>query len=228
MFRPLLLIGILAVAASAAEPDCPHHEKRTVVPLEQIWSLDMPGTRRIQELEPEAFGSEARASVSVNTAIERIRNSKIAKIREQLLREESSEDLPQKSFLVSGTGEAALATAYQVLLGQEDEQEEFPAGESLSVIFFAKSSPRYIRLEEVSIIDEKIDLQYRVVPHLADEVTVHLAIIPLPQLPAGKYRVSATRLPMPAKYTQLGYTPLSDSEAGHLISGPSRFEILAE
>lgn len=179
------------------------------IPLDQIWAYKMPGTRDLREL-PAARADE-RLIASIRRSLEPKLDHKQA----------------ERGFAVLGTGDEALRHAHDVLVSGDDATVRFPAGKELSAIFFTYQSPFYVHLATVERTGFAIKISYRFVPHESGETTEHVALIPLGELPPGRYRVSVKSAPMEKKYTDQGFPPIPDSAGLQLVSRPFHF-IVAE
>src|SRR5262249_5418403 len=87
------------------------------IPLKDIWAFEIPGTKDIHELEPEAFGEEAK-QLPVAEREERYKASLVTQIHKSLMYILGSNKLPEPrtAFAVLGTGREALRKAAAVLV----------------------------------------------------------------------------------------------------------------
>lgn len=177
-------------------------EEVVEIPLDQIWTYRMPGTRSIRKLDPDAY--RRGGDLPPEQQIKLLRNSKIERILNSLNEPLPDEAKPQKAFAVLGTGREALDRAADVLLEVKKPDKEFSSGSDVSVIFFTRRSTLYVYLERITVRNLEIELQYRVVPHLSLDVTNDLAIIPFKDLPSGHYTVRILPPIVDDKFETLG------------------------
>jgi hypothetical protein len=176
------------------------------IPLSQIWAYNMPSTRDVQELEPEAYGREAR-SLSEAEQFERINKSIIQQIRLSLQLEPDTDAQgrtikrePGKAFAVVGTGKEALIEAKAILSGRKEPQNTFPAKSKLSIVFHSLEAGSYVHLTSVERMDNRIIIHFQFVPHFTAVVSSHFALIPVVDLPSGKIEVQIVQEPMKDEY----------------------------
>ncbi|BBO31565.1 hypothetical protein [Lacipirellula parvula] len=181
MVRTLLVtvVGLFVSATAAAEE----------IPLKSIWALDMPGTQDIRKLDPP----REKQPESVQ---EFIKSSLVERTAQTL----NSDKLTRnggtgRGFVVAATGVEALKQSHDVLAKEAERVDSVPAGEELSLVFYSYSSGQYVHLEQVERDGETITVKYRNVPHRTLDMSPHIALIPLGELSAGKYRVKVEELP---------------------------------
>ena len=162
-------VALLAVAIGAVSAR---------IPLKNIWAHDMPGTKNVAELEPDAQSKVPKAD----------RDRPLALGIRQSLQYQVGQ-VPGEGFVVTGTGRSALQAAHDVLTDKKRRQSGFPTNSELSIVFFSYQFGDYIHLESVEQSKNVIEIRYRFVPHMTREVTEHFAIIPLGKLEPGKYQV---------------------------------------
>jgi len=175
------------------------------IPLETVWALDMPGTQpmnRIQRGTPLAY--------------ENPEGQLVDEIRTALKYDPQRRPTAGPCFAVQGTGMTALRQAHAVLVREEKLPTEFQAGEELTLVFYSYQFGAYVHLAEVVNRDGHIDISYRFVPHRTEEVTTHLALIPINSSQPGPRTVHV------APVTNGG-----DNEAwgGKIVCGSGRFVI---
>jgi hypothetical protein len=180
-----------------------HAEEAVEIPLGEVWAYGMPGTRDVQELEPEAYGREAR-SLSESEQFERINKSIIQQIRQSLQLESNSDaqgrKKPGKAFAVVGTGREALIEAKTILSGRKEPQTSFPADSKLSIVFYSLEAGSYVHLTSVDRQGNRLYIHFQFVPHFTAEVSSHFALIPVADLPSGKIEVPIVQEPMKDEY----------------------------
>lgn len=188
-------VSAIALTAVSAFGDPPN-----VVPLDQIWALDMPGTRDVRELEPDNFGDKVRELPADEQF--RLLDESLTEQIDKTLRPPHivapgpvKEPEPKNGFAVSGIGVEALQNAKAVLCKTVQPNEKFDTTTPISVVFTSNQSVRYAHLVRVTRTDNVVEIQYRSIPHESRDLTSHFALIPLGKLLAGEYRVNVTRLP---------------------------------
>jgi hypothetical protein len=190
-----LSLGIASFAI-AAEPQGETLE----IPLKDIWALDMPGTRDINELAPR--------KATEDTAVSRITRKLISC---------SPKEVAGKCFIVAGVDAAALSAADEVLCGGRPPLKSVPANKDVTLVFYNIPAPGYVHLKSVdhSDADGRVTVTYEVVKHIQANVTVHLALIPLGKLPPGKLSVEITQ-----------FTNIEREDSARAVCKPDTFQIL--
>ncbi len=166
------------------------------IPLDQIWALDMPGTRDVRELDPRKD-----VNVKNSTAVTKIRRS-------IFLRTYRTKERPKAGpcFLVPGEGKEALQNAAKVLVDNAPHAKTLPAGEKVSLVFYSQPAPGYVALHSVRHSDNHITVRYQVITHQTANATVHFALIPLGKLPAGKATVEVVEVASETPYSNHALT----------------------
>ena len=191
------LFAVLAIAITflgAAQGETPK-EQAVTIPLDKIWAYEMPGTRDVLELEPDRFGSEVR-----KLSLEERRKRKKESLTLQIVAHLPIPKLGQPAspgFAVLGSGEESLREANAVLAKGRKPHEAFPIHREISLVFFSLGLEYYVRLDKIEQQAHKITVRYFFVPHRETIVTSHFALIPLGELPAGKWQVDVVRSPLP-------------------------------
>jgi hypothetical protein len=174
---------------TVAEPlkEQPPTEGATMIPLDQVWSNQMPRTRNVRELEPDSkivTGEELRRK-SLSVQIERLL------VNRGMKREKAG-----SAFVVVGTDKEALENAHAVFVEQGEPKQSFSTADDLSLIFYSyMSGGHYVHLDSIEQTEGKLMVKYRFVFHLTGDATTHFAIIPLGKLPAGTFQVEIKQLP---------------------------------
>jgi hypothetical protein len=159
-FAMLILVG-----AALAET------VRSIIPLDQIWASNMPGTRSI-----DSTTHDEAATI-------------LPDILRALATRPPDPDGAKPGFAVLGTNEESLRAAHAAIVDGKVPHQLFPAGRDVSLVFFSHQLGSYVHIQEVHRDGSRIEIQYRFVPHRTREVTAHFAMIPLGKLPVGKYTV---------------------------------------
>lgn len=204
--RMLLLTAALwslwIAQSRAAEPA----DAATEIPLEDIWALDMPGTRDVRELD----GSQADDST-----VRRIKMS---------LNVPAKKD-SSLGIAFPGTALDALTAADALLSQKSVPPKAIPAGSEVTILFFSRSFNYYVHLKSVQVKPGVITISYVFVPHKTKYLTAHFALIPLGQLAPGEWNVDIVQAPMDAKYEDAGLKPISGDVAEQIVCGPFVFDV---
>jgi len=207
-FSPIFggVVLVLWAAAAAAETSNEPPQPKEI-PLDQIWGYNLPGTRDLARIGSDRYGSMV---YDIRRAIGFPPENKEA----------------EPAFAVSGTELDALREVHAVLVDKNKPRETFPAGSKVFVVFFSHETNSYVHLRGAECNNNVVSIRYRFVPHETEETTRHLALIPLGKLPSGKYRVNIIRCPMPRKYIDSGFQPISDAVARRIVCGSFSFSVL--
>jgi len=199
-------IAIIATSAAHAKP--PENNVDTaIIPLDQIWAYNIPGTRDIEDLNPPS-----KLAFEIRVAIGFPPKKKDA----------------NHGFTVQGEGFDALREAHAVFVEEKTRRDTFSANSEISAVFFAHETRRYVHLHKVERQGDNISIYYRFIPHETEETTRHFALIPLGRLPNGNYRVKVIRSPMEQKYADIGFRPLNDDVARRIVCRPFSFSVSQE
>jgi hypothetical protein len=176
---------------SAGNKKIPSKPKSAVIPLSEIWALDMPGTRDVRKLDP-------RKDVNDTTAISKI--GRVLTIRT------AERKRAGPCFLVTGEGIEALQNASKVLGDGAAPEDPIPADEDVSLVFFSCSAPGYVHIHSVQYSGKHVTVRFQVVIHQSSAATVHFALIPLDKLPAGKVTVKVVEIASKTPYSNHALT----------------------
>ena len=155
----------------------------TIVPLDQIWALNNPGTQDVHKIDPANF---ELGDVKQSPTVDAIKMSLAHRRRE----EKSGE-----AFVVVGTPSDAVQQAAAVLVKGEKAAAAVSPGTEINLIFYSKMSGRYVHITSVEQLAQTITVKYRFVSHPTMEMTTQFAVIPLGVLDEGEYEVKITQLP---------------------------------
>jgi len=186
------------------------------IPLDQIWALEMPGTKNVRQLQEVPLGL---------SRVERHRRSLVAQIRRAL--RPGNMALVGKSpgpiLVVKGTGLEALKETARLLkemneLKNEKEPELIqPLDTELTLVFYAYMCGHYIHLTNVERNENMITVKYRFVTHRTTNMSTHFALIPLGKDLKGNVSVKVVEEPPidgkgnPGKVTNQTRTKICDS-----------------
>jgi hypothetical protein len=220
----LIAILFICVVTSCGTAKAPS-QLRTI-PLNQIWAFDMPGTREVNELEPEKFGDHTRDLPSEESS-KLLAESMTYQIRAALKNKKPEKGKQaEHGFAVVGSGREALEGANSVLVKGEKPVDSFSTANNVTLVFFSHLCGQSVSLKQVQIQDNKIDVQYQFIPHMTANMTWHLALIPLGKLPAGKYRVEMAQIPGGKDSTGHLVGGLSAIEADRIVCQPFSFSVV--
>lgn len=155
------------------------------VPLDSIWGHELRGTKDIQGLGPESKG-------------------RIEQVYRLLAKRPKQGQKAGPVIVVEGEGREALNNAYVAIRNrvkykippQTLMREKVP----LSLFFYTYIGGRWVKLESVEIDKAKptitrVTIKYRFISHLTLDSTVHFALIPIGEMPAGVVKVYVEQLP---------------------------------
>jgi hypothetical protein len=213
---PLFFVTVLLASSVCRGEDKP---ETVTIPLDQIWAWRMPGTRDIRSLEPQYFGEPIRTAAQLGQA----ECSLTSRILRSLA--EPAEKSPQPAFIVKGSGSEALKNACSVLADDEQPDRMFSPTDSLTLVFFSHIAGTYVHLKRVSRIEGRIEIQYEFVPHLDAELTYHVALIPLGELPPGQFKTRVVLMPLNKRYAQLGDESELKELAAHCVCRSFHFTV---
>jgi len=197
--------------AYAAESDEKSSKAETVViPLDQIWAYDMPGTRDILTLDREQVPQRPLGNrVGGPSSFISHEGKKVA----------------GPGFAVLGTGMEAWFATHEKLPEGQKYPESFPFGSEISVVFFSHGAGSYVHLHRVERQGNVITIRYRFVPHLTRNLSSHFALIPIGKLPAGKVRVEIIRSPIEKRIAEGGSQSVSVEDERQIICKSFSFSI---
>lgn len=208
MFLRAGFFAILACISLAAFADSP--SDTVTIPLKDIWALQMPGTTKIEKLEPTA---------PVNSLRDRI--------AKQLTHSIPGEIPPKlrSGFAIDGTGYTALEEACAVFEDTLKPKDCFSSDSFVSLVFSSNEFSWYVHLTDVVRQGNKIQIHYKFVPHATNEISQNFAIIPVGKLSDGKYEVEIIQDPIDKKWLDSGVKPVPDATVDWTICKPFSFEI---
>jgi len=188
----------------------PRKAETVVIPLEEIWAYNMPGTRDVLTLDRDQV-PQRPLGIRVGGPPSFI--------------SDKGKKIAGPGFVVIGTGmEAWLATHAKLPEGQK-YPETFPFGSELSVVFFSHGFNYYVHLLRVERQGNVITIRYRFIPHKTDDFSAHFALISIGQLPPGRVEVKVIRSPIEKKIVEAGYQSVSIDDDHRVICKSFSFTI---
>jgi hypothetical protein len=194
------------------------NQKVVEIQLKEVWALNMPGTR---ELTDSKHGDTSDYVSEEGPLLNEIRRSL------GYLRPEKNE-VAGSSFAVLGDGMTAIKEAHAVMVKKKKPRDVFPAGRALSVVFFSHATNRYIHIQSIRRRASSIEIRYHVRPHLTANTSEHFALIPLGELPVGKFTVNMTPLPIENEFREQGFGPVDAKSLSRLVCKPFSFSVVEE
>jgi hypothetical protein len=186
-------------------------EESRVISLHEIWAYKMPGTRKIEEF---ATLADMRRMGSVfETWYARGERLKF-------------KDQARYGFAVSGRDVASLRAALAVFAGEDKPRRKFSPDEEITIVFFSEpAGGNYVRIEQVELEGDKVEIQYRLEPHMELALSTSFALIPLGKIPVGEYHVETRQLPREEKFIQWGYREIDEEWGREVLCKPFRFVV---
>ncbi len=211
-FSFLLRGFALAISFVPAAVEPSKEPQPVTIPLDEIWAWRMPGTREIGELEKDKPPKYAYGPL-------------VGEIRRSLATRPLKEEEATSGFAVLGAGLEALREAKAVFTKKSKPRKTFPVNSEVSVVFFSYQLGPYVYVHDVARQGNIVDIHYKFVPHEEEISAEGIALIPLGNLGAGKYRVNITQTPMEQKYLDLGFRPVSETNARRIVCRSFSFTV---
>ncbi len=182
------------------------------IPLNNIWTYNMPGTPNTQPLGVRQVYSSL--SQQIYMAIGR--------------RSEEKQPIGP-GFAVAGTGRGALESIKKIMEQDQMPSQVFPMDTEVSLFFFTRKSSRHIYLKDVRLSKETVTIHYYFAQASTTGIqtmssTRYLALIPLGRLPVGSYTVNIVEVLKEGKHG-MHYRSVSKELAEKLICKSFSFSI---
>lgn len=184
-----ILIGLLSNAIATAESAGDQAVKE--IPLDQIWTYGMPGTRDVRELEP-------KRRLGALTQKEYVFGSFVNLIVAYLHNVPKAGETAESGFVVVGTGKEALKNAQATLRTRNRKEPEkfFPSNTDLTLVFFTYTCGWHARINSIEQGPGAITVKYQFVAQpVAGFAATRFALIPIGRLKPGKTDVRIVQLP---------------------------------
>lgn len=204
-----ILIAVLLIVLSAT---C-RADETIMIPLESIWAYKMQGTRDVHGLDLGRFHEKYFPGWGFED-YERERETAIKEIQRHLSSKAASDNALSGFVIPRLIDLHTLRKIPHLMEGvmrhgkPENWTNSFPVGDEMTLVFFSHPLSYYIQLTEVARTGKNITVSYKPIPHYTSESTVHFALIPLGQLPAGEYRVQFKQVGMAKEFYKAGFAPL--------------------
>jgi hypothetical protein len=218
-FRSICIASIFLSALPANAQTSKEQPSASIkIPLEEIWSNGMPGTRDIRELEKEQLRITGMALLDpiVLSLVELAARSK----------RENKEIM--SSFVVADTDGMALQAAHAIFVDGVKPSNSFGARTNLALVFFSIPTTSYVELQRVERQGSVIEIQYRFAGRAERFLTTRFALIPLNELPVGTYEVRVVQRPAVKKLNDM-YEPIEPplviASGDRIVSGSFSFEV---
>jgi hypothetical protein len=156
------------------------------IPLSGIWALQMPGTKNVQDLEPEHYG-KSQQGLSEEERLEHLTESLTYQIPQIINQKVESKPIGE-GFVVTGSGKKALSNVKSAL--ESGAPETLPANTELALFFYAREFGSRVHLKHVERSENDITIEFAFVSHGLKMMSNHFALIPLGKLPPGEYHVN--------------------------------------
>jgi hypothetical protein len=191
-------VSWLTVSSAMAAPP---KDVTVEIPLKEVWALRMPNTRDITELEPAPIGlrygpltDEIRYALGSKRDHDRSRNRKLTGYRDTAFGPQPVYSFPPlkpvgKGFAVAG--DDPLREAHAVLF-KDAKCPDMLTG-PVTLVFYSMLAGSYVHLDKIERDGFTVTLTYHLEGHMTMESTSHFALIPLGELPPGKYSVNIQR-----------------------------------
>lgn len=203
---------LISAVAFAQDAD----EESRVISLEEIWAYEMPITRTLEDLT-KAIDMRLMALV-LELSYERA---------EQL----RFKNVARPGFAVSGSGRSALHAALAVLIDSNARRTEFSANDEVTLVFHSEPISKYrAQIRQVSLTDNRVEIQYELQQDIGGGNFTNFALIPLGQLPVGDYRVEMRQNARDLKPVEIkmGFKPLDHEWANNFLCKPFGFTVAEE
>jgi hypothetical protein len=202
---------------TAVEDDPPVKDAK-LIPLDQIWGYEMPGTRDIRKLEPLDVHDPSFKELYFQSRIKKIAGSLSAYVPEVGAK-------APPAFVVVGTGEEALKKAHAVLTKKErkDTGASLPKDTELSLVFYTFLSGWHPKITAVEQSPGLIKVKYQfIAPQEPSFGAKRFALIPIGKLSPGRVEVEIKEIP-PVDYKRQPVMPRRKSE--RFVCGSFSFDV---
>jgi hypothetical protein len=203
---------------TTVEEDPPAKDAK-LIPLDQIWAYEMPGTRDIRELEPLDVHDP-----SFKELYSQSRLRKIARFLSTYVPESGAKAPP--AFVVIGEHKEALSNASAVFSKQQLKQtknQSVPRDTNLFLVFYSYVTGWQSQINSIERSSNQITVRYQFIsPREPSAATPRFALIPIGKLSPGRVQVEIKELP-PVDYQGEPVMPTQKSE--RFVCGSFSFDV---
>lgn len=190
-----MLVRILAIAVLLLCYSIGHAEEKMVeIPLTEIWSTNQGRMWAVDEPVTKYFGQ-----VLKNDSPNQLLLTDISKALSS-----GAKDKADPAFAVEGEDREALRNAHAVLTGKQERPTSLSTDKNVSIAFFALESGYYISITDAQKQGDTIRIKYEFIPHITDNVSSSLSLIPLGKLSVGHYQVEIDHEPFEKRFAKFG------------------------
>ncbi len=207
----LAIITLVSLATSIANAD-----DVVEIPLEEIWALNMPGTKDVREI------------ARVDTDREPARPSNLDLVIRSLV---VTPTRTMPTLMAPGNPTRAVASAATALRKRDPlfgDRGPISGSDDWNIVFYKFVSAYDVEIVSVERKAFHFNISYRFVPKYQPQATVGFAVIPCGKITAGNYHINIEKLPMEQRYLDAGFKPADDKFAQRLVSGDFVFDVIEE
>jgi hypothetical protein len=211
----VLICFVSKVEAKEDAPPQKNGSNRRVIPLNQIWAYDMPGTKDIGDLgrhQARSEGMKFLASISESS----------------VLRAQRQNGEPaRQGFAVVGNGLTAMRAAHAVMEGEAKQTTKFSPDDEITLVFFSEpATGAHVYVRRVEREGNNIEIQYQLEPYIQRHYSFGFALIPLGRLPFGQYTVGFLQLRAEERHIRLGFRPFNKKWSDRFLCKPFTFKVI--
>jgi hypothetical protein len=101
----------------------------------------------------------------------------------------------------------------------------FTTDDDVTIVFFSKYFGTSVNLDEVRRQENRVEIRYKLVPHIDAQQTLNLALIPIGKLPRGTTSVDIVRLPLDQKSVDMGAKPTSAEWESRIVCDSFKVDV---
>jgi hypothetical protein len=232
----VILFALLTNSATAADETIRIAESGSnaiEIPLDRIWSNAAANARSLRELEPELLvNRDTSANIekysspeALKDARQKAKQSLVVQIEQALRELPLKPEKPLPGFAVAGIDRAALHGVYDVFVKGEKPKQSFPASAKITVVFFSRLSQPRVVVDRIERIDSLIRIHYMLISHGHLNLSSTLSLIPIGELPPGRYRVELIRSAKELQHNQRGFPLVEQNAESRIICAPFEFSV---